>query len=251
MPYRFETENKDYSAYASGRVFYNSPGRPAFPVRLISEVFQRCHAVRQGNGQTAPAVIYDPCCGSGYHLSVLGYLHRSGIKQIIGSDINAGVLETAQRNLSLLSLSGLDRRQCEIENLIAEFGKASHSAALEIIHQFKTHLTANEDPHPIKTELFQADGLRQAAIASKLSGRPVDIVLADVPYGDLSQWHVNKMEEPPLMRLLESLSAVVTSQTVVAIMADKAQKCNHPRYNRVDRFQIGKRRIFLLQLNGS
>ncbi|MFK7803274.1 MAG: hypothetical protein AB8G95_16690, partial [Anaerolineae bacterium] len=39
MPYRFATENKDYSDFASGRVFYGAPGHPVFPVRLISEVF--------------------------------------------------------------------------------------------------------------------------------------------------------------------------------------------------------------------
>lgn len=247
MPYRFVTENKDYSDFSSGRVFYNTPGHPAFPVRLISEVFQRCQAVRLEIGQTVPAVIYDPCCGSGYHLSTVAYLHGAEIKGIIGSDIDPDALTAAERNLSLLTPFGLDQRQQEIENMLAEFGKDSHQAALESIQRFKALLTNNKAIHSIRTELFQADGLNQDSIVAKIGGRPIDIVLADVPYGELSQWHTVDLDVPPLMRLLDSLLAVVTSKSVVAIMADKAQKCNHPRYNRVDRFQIGKRRIFILQ----
>ncbi|MFI6743014.1 hypothetical protein ACIBI9_59845 [Nonomuraea sp. NPDC050451] len=37
-------------------------GFPAFPVRLASEIFQRAPALRGGEG---PAVVCDPCCGSG------------------------------------------------------------------------------------------------------------------------------------------------------------------------------------------
>jgi len=40
MPYQFASESKDYSDYASGRVFYGAPGHPAFPVRSV-ERFRR------------------------------------------------------------------------------------------------------------------------------------------------------------------------------------------------------------------
>ena len=247
MPYRFATENKDYSAYASGRVFYGTPGHPAFPVRLISEVFQRCQAIRQASGQSAPAVIYDPCCGGGYHLSTLAYLHWADIRMIIGSDVDGEALKTARRNLGLLTPFGLAQRQQEIEQMLAKFGKASHVAALEEVNRFKTLLAGNQAIHPIKTELFQANCLKKESLVAQIDGRTIDIILADVPYGDLSQWHTDRSDTPPLSRLLDSLSAVVNSQTIIAIMANKAQKCSHPSYNRIDRFQIGKRRIFLLQ----
>ena len=33
MTYRFALEDQDFSDYASGRVIYNLPGAPAFPLR--------------------------------------------------------------------------------------------------------------------------------------------------------------------------------------------------------------------------
>ena len=50
MQYKFAKEQPDYSDLASGRVFYSLPGHPAFPVRLASEVFQRCLAHREDAG---------------------------------------------------------------------------------------------------------------------------------------------------------------------------------------------------------
>ena len=45
MPYLFATQDQDYADFASGRVIYNAPGMPAFPVRLASEMFQRARAL--------------------------------------------------------------------------------------------------------------------------------------------------------------------------------------------------------------
>lgn len=89
MPYRFATAASDYSDYAGGRVFYGAPGYPALPVRLASEVLQRCLAIR---GATSPAVLYDPCCGGAYHLGTLAYLHWQRIGAIAGSDVDAEAL---------------------------------------------------------------------------------------------------------------------------------------------------------------
>ncbi len=74
MPYLFATEDKNYMDYASGRVIYNLPGLPAFPVRLASEIFLR--AVRHLNLKTSHQriVLYDPTCGGAYHLTALGML---------------------------------------------------------------------------------------------------------------------------------------------------------------------------------
>ena len=110
MLYRFASERRDYSDYASGRVFMGRPGHPAFPIRLASELFQRCLAVRRAGGLTGPCVLYDPCCGGAYLLSTLAYLHWHEIDRVIGSDIDEEALALAARNLSLLTLEGLDRR---------------------------------------------------------------------------------------------------------------------------------------------
>ncbi|HEX6383703.1 MAG TPA: hypothetical protein VF177_03435, partial [Anaerolineae bacterium] len=140
MPYRFATESQNYSDYSSGRVFYSSPGYPAFPIRLASEIFRRCLAVRQTNGLTKPVVLYDPCCGGAYHLSTLAYLHWPAIDTIIASDIDAEILSVAARNLSLLTMAGLEKRIDEIVDMHARFGKSSHVAALESARRFQRQL---------------------------------------------------------------------------------------------------------------
>ncbi|MFT5195924.1 MAG: 23S rRNA G2445 N2-methylase RlmL [Cellvibrionaceae bacterium] len=247
MPYRFATENVDYSDYSSGRVLYSAPGHPAFPVRLISEVFQRCQAIRQKAGQSGPVTVYDPCCGSGYQLSTLAYLHWAEIQTIIGSDIDSDILITAERNLALLTPAGLEKRAQELTAMLKQYGKASHATALESLHRFTHQQAEYEQIHPIKTHLFQADGLSMGDIEKNLKGVKVDIVLADVPYGNRSNWQAGSTDQEPLTQMLDALLPALTVNSVVAIMANKAQKWLHPSYQRRGRFQIGKRQIFLLQ----
>lgn len=104
MQYKYEKEQLDYSDLASGRVFYSIPGHPAFPVRLASEIFQRCMASREEiYGDSSPCILYDPFCGAAYHLSVLAYLHGERIRQIVASDIDEKAVALAKRNLGLLN----------------------------------------------------------------------------------------------------------------------------------------------------
>src|SRR5690349_24530796 len=100
MQYKYAIEQHDYSDLSSGRVFYSLPDHPAFPVRLASEIFQRCVAFRKTiYNISAPCILYDPCCGAAYHLSVLGYLHHEYIQEIIASDIHEKAVASANKNL--------------------------------------------------------------------------------------------------------------------------------------------------------
>jgi 23S rRNA (guanine2535-N1)-methyltransferase len=118
MQYKYATEQLDYSDFASGRVFYSLPGHPAFPVRLASEIFQRCVAIRKTiYTNSKPCTLYDPCCGTAYHLSVLAYLHRAHIQEVIGSDIAEKAVALASQNLGLLDVAGLDKRISEISTI--------------------------------------------------------------------------------------------------------------------------------------
>src|SRR5512142_1863099 len=111
MQYKYAKEQLDYSDFASGRVFYSLPGHPAFPVRLASEIFQRCLASREAIYKDShPCTLYDPCCGTAYHLSVLAYLHGECIREVIASDIDEKAVALAKRNLGLLSMEGLEGR---------------------------------------------------------------------------------------------------------------------------------------------
>jgi 23S rRNA (guanine2535-N1)-methyltransferase len=242
MPYRFSTEDLDYTDFASGRVIYNQPGAPAFPVRLASEIFQRAmHALEQ----SSPVRVYDPVCGGAYHLAALGFLYGREIRSITASDVDEGAVALATRNLGLLSPAGLDRRAAEIRRMLAEFGKESHAGALYSLNALRRRL--EQAGHPIETRVFQANALDAAALPGMLPPESIDLVISDVPYGQLSNWQTaGEQVESPLWQMLEALLPVLAPGAGIAIAADKAQKIAHPAYRRIERFQIGKRQVSIL-----
>jgi 23S rRNA (guanine2535-N1)-methyltransferase len=223
MPYQFVTERHDYSDYASGRVFYNALSQPAFPVRLTSEIFQRCLAIRHKAGITGPVRIYEPCCGSAYHLTALAYLHWHGVEAILASDIDAHVLAVAQRNLNLLTERGLGKRQEEITEILAQYGKPSHAEALESAQRLLAQIAQWTKEQAVRTGIFLADATDGATIAQHLRRGEVDLVLADVPYGQHSAWRASGKLDP-LWQMLEALRPILSATSIVAIAANKVQR---------------------------
>jgi 23S rRNA (guanine2535-N1)-methyltransferase len=250
MPYLFTTEHHNDADYAAGRVFYSLPGHPAFPVRLASEIFQRCLALRAADGLTAPCALYDPCCGGAYHLATLAYLHGEQIAAIAASDIDEEVLRLARRNLDLLTPLGLGLRIGELEHLWVRYGKASHMEALDSAGRLRERLLSLTARHSISLSVFHADAAGGEQILAELGACAVDVVITDVPYNRLSAWQGDAgapATSDPLWQMLEALRPVLAPGAVVAIASDKGQKAEHAAYHRADRFQIGKRRIVLLR----
>ncbi|MBN1247241.1 MAG: hypothetical protein JXC32_06255 [Anaerolineae bacterium] len=252
MPYGYATDHEDHTDYASGRVLYSLPGQPAFPVRLVSEIFQRCLAMREASGLRGLCTLYDPCCGGAYHLTTLAYLHWGAIDQIIASDVSEEAVALAQRNLSLLALEGLESRAAKIAEMLKSYGKDSHATALESAQRLRSRLLSHLEEHPIETRVFRADTTIAEELRAGLQGTEVDIVLADVPYGETSEWQQTSAAtdsgETALWQMLEALRGVVSSSTVVAIATGKQQKVAHAAYRRLDRFNLGRRRIEILKL---
>jgi hypothetical protein len=240
MAYRFATEKEDYSDFASGQVFYSVPGQPAFPVRLASELFQRSLALL---GKSEPVSLYDPCCGSAYHLAVLGVLHRAQLASITASDIDPGIARLATRNLALLTPSGLAERRQAIAADWQEFGKASHQAALGSVDRIAEKIT---NASPLPTHCFVADVTQPGAISAALS-QPVDLVIGDLPYGQLSHWHGAARHDEPIWHLLNQLQQVLHQQSVVALATTKGTTVTHENYDRCGRFRHGKRMITFLK----
>jgi hypothetical protein len=255
MRYRFAKSQRNYADYAGGKVFYSLPGHPAFPIRLASEIFQRCLAIRRANGQAMPCVLYDPCCGGAYHLSTLGYLHGQAIAEIIASDVDEDALALARRNLGLLTLAGINRRIAEIHEMLMLYDKTSHAVALASAETLKQQLQQLLETHQLRHRVFQADATDADAIRTGMGTQTVDVVITDVPYGQHSEWHGGEKEgdigQRPrptnnLHQMLTALLPALASGAVVAVAADKGQTIAHEAYQRLDKFRVGKRQVALL-----
>ena len=248
MQYKYVKEQSDYSDLASGRVFHSLPGHPAFPVRLASEVFQRCIAYRQTIYENSTrCVLYDPCCGAAYHLSVLTYLHRENIQKVIGSDVDEKAVALAKRNLELGSIAGLDNRIAEISAMSDQYGKASHTDALRSAQMMRSHSLALAQTYPITTNVFHANATEGKEISNNISANSVDIVFTDVPYGQHSAWQSSEAIDP-IASMLDGLTNILSPSSIIAIASDKQQKVAHEKYHRIEQFQIGKRRVVIMKL---
>lgn len=250
MQYKYASEQQDYSDLASGRVFYSLPGHPAFPVRLASEIFQRCVEHRKTiYNISSPCTLYDPCCGAAYHLSVLAYLHRESIQEVIASDVDEKAVVLASQNLGLLGITGLDKRISEISKLIALYNKDSHKDALASAHILKNRISAYAEERPIITKAFQASATDGKTMIENVRAKSVDIVFTDIPYGQHAHWHGLNPDElsDPLWRMLNALIGVLSRSSIVAIVSDKQQKVSHQGFQRVEKFQTGKRRVVILR----
>ena len=240
MKYIYENEQRNYQDFASGRVLYNQKGATAFPVRLASEIFLRSKAYLEEKGHDGTITIYDPFCGGAYLLTVLGFLHGRYLSRIIASDIDENILNLARRNLALLTTDGLEQRIEEIKNNLLLYGKESHEEALESALSLKAlQADINEG---LEIECFQAD----AGKAQLPAGEKVDLVLTDLPYGQITHW--SNAGENTLDLFLENIEPSLKPAAILAIIGVKEQKIEHNRYNRIKHFTIGKRRISFLEL---
>ncbi|MDP9863626.1 MULTISPECIES: rRNA methyltransferase [Streptosporangium] len=211
MAYRYETTRADYSDLASGAVLHSAPGFPAFPVRLVSEIFQRALALRGGD---EPAVVWDPCCGSAYLLTVLGLLHRRRIGALLASDVSTEALRIARANLDLLTDTGLRARAAELNDRADRFGKPGYAEAAEAAGRLAGRLAA--DGGPVPYALRQADVFDRAGLAAAIAGHRPDVVITDPPYSEQTVWQGSRADEG-LPEMLSALAAVLPPRAVVAV----------------------------------
>ena len=244
MQYKFAEERSNYADLASGHVFYSLPGHPAFPIHLASEIFQRCMAFR--GKKYSPCVVYDPCCGAAYHLSIIAYLHWNLINQIICSDIDKKAVQLAERNLSLLTPEGMERRHQEISTMIHLYGKQSHKDALESLQRMQEQVACLTAVRPMQARAFRGNATDAAGLRGSLQDAAIDIVFTDIPYGQTSQWKGTKKTDPS-GAMLNALLEFLSPESIVAVVSDKLQKISHEKYERLEKFQIGKRQVVILR----
>ncbi|HEY8361602.1 MAG TPA: hypothetical protein VIK77_01805 [Tissierellaceae bacterium] len=231
MEYKYG-KNQNYEDFSSGRVLYHVEGMTNFPVRLAQEIYGRCLEYSSKKGSIT---LYDCCCGGGYLLTVLGFLNQDTIVKLIGSDINEEILHIAKKNLSLLTIEGIDKRIKELQEMILNFGKQSHIDAKNSAVRLKSMIKTN-----IEFELFQIDVLKKI----ELQEIP-DIIICDVPYGNIVDWQGN--EKNFIDRMLDSIYEISTSETIIGICMDKKQKVKNEKFKRLEKQQVGKRRFEILR----
>ena len=237
MKYRY-CERTNFEDFSSGRVFYHGAGITNFPVRLVQEIFSRCLSYIENKGDVC---IYDPCCGGGYLLTVLGFLNPELISVIIGSDINKSVIEIAAKNLGLLFKEGIDARIGELRELHNKYNKSSHLEALESAGRFASIIQKRSLKMKVRT--FQADILADCALMDQEF--KADIVITDVPYGNLVSW---EGQDNMIGVLLKNIRPILKRDSVVAVCSTKRQKINVASYLRLEKQDVGKRKFEILRM---
>ncbi len=185
---------------------------PGFPARLADEIFQRADALLPGSH---PRSVWDPCCGGGYLLAVLGMLHPRRVAALLGSDVDERALSVAEANVELLTVDGLTERGRRLRELAADYGKASHAEAERAAGRLLERI--RELDRPVRTaarwaDVFDVDGLRAV-----LGEESPDLVITDVPYGDLTSWQGAPGTEEPLPTVIRNLGVVLPVRSVLAV----------------------------------
>lgn len=254
MRYKYETERESYALFSSGAVLHGYPGHAAFPARLASEVFRRCAARLAAEDVEGPYTIYDPCCGTAIHLATVAFLNWDLSNTIIASDIDRKALAFAGKNLSLLTVRGMERRIAQIAAMIGDYDKESHRRALAGAQQLRDRLVRYTQRRQVRTHLFGADATLTLPLRKKVPARGIDIVFADVPYGRRSTWRVSgdltAAGDDAVRRMLSVLYELLPEHAMVAIATSNRQKVDHERYERLKQLRSGKRRMTLLSPRG-
>ncbi|MCD4817583.1 MAG: hypothetical protein K8S23_02700 [Candidatus Cloacimonetes bacterium] len=243
MKYKF-TSKENFSDFSSGKVINSIPGIPAFPIRLMSEVFQFCLSKRKQNN---PVTIYDPCCGSAYHLTVLSFLHIDRINKIYCSDIDEKVLTIADKNLKLLTIDGINDRIQELKILFQRFHKNSHKDAYESAEKLKTILFKKKPHIDILKKSF-SNNILNPSFPSELVETNIDLVFADIPYGKSTEWISRNNEVEEVWLLLENILKIINNQTLIAIAQTNKIPIEHESYVQIKKMKIGKRIIRIYKM---
>jgi hypothetical protein len=241
MGYRFELSARNHADLASGAVLHSAPGFPAFPVRLASEMFLRGLAVTEAR---EPVTIWDPCCGSGYLLTVLALLHRRHVGGVIASDISSDAIALAARNLALLTHDGLTARAAELADLAHRFDKPSYTESARAAGRLAQQLS--DDGGDVASTVHLADAFDTAQLAAALDGRAPQMVITDVPYGEQTDWQgANAGEGTPGM--VRAVASVVPAETVIVVAARARKVPLGDEVRPIEKFKIGTRSVAVVK----
>ncbi|MEX2052396.1 MAG: hypothetical protein WD991_01715 [Candidatus Paceibacterota bacterium] len=235
-----QNNKTNFEDYSSGRVIYGAPGATNFSVRLVSSMFERCKEYLEKVGNAGPYTLYDSFCGSGYSLSVLGFLYNKDIKNIFASDFDKHILEFADKNLALLSHKGISKRVSELDKFVKEYGKDSHKEAIKSAETISSQIK-----HEIDVKIFHFDVLNKKLLPKHIKN--IDMVIVDIPYGKLTRWQGESAD--PSQEFLNKIKPYMGKQSIVAISANKKQTVSFKGYNKIGSLKVPKRKVLFLVPN--
>ena len=88
----------------------------------------------------------------------------------------------------------------------------------------------------------------------------IDILITDVPYGELTEWGGQKeeaqtaqtgMEQDGLYRLIRNLTECLGEKTLFVIVTDKGQKLPTEGLKILEKGNVGKRRFYIFRKNAA
>lgn len=182
--------------------------------------------------------IYDPC----WRWCVFAHHHRLSLSKAGGTSHRhrpgpPGFGDSGEEPLPAFP-EGLERRRRELESYAAAFGKDSHRAALESLERLRDRLG--------RRSIAFSCGQRDITDLSPFPVQDVDIIITDLPYGQLASWG-GEGGDPLESLFINCRRALKEGPAVLAIVADKKPRLKHEAFRRVDHFKLGKRQIALLQ----
>ncbi len=235
MSYRYATERTDHSALASGQVLRSAPGYPGFPVRLASELLQRAMVHVEGDRVR----LWDPCCGSGYLVAVLGLLHRDRLTHVRATDVDEDAVGIAARNLELLTAAGLAEREQELRRSARDFGRVAFVERARAARDLAAGLAAMGGDLPHESGVADVFGLTEPVDA--------DLVVTDVPYGEMTRWEGAAPERDPIRGLLAAMGRVLPRHAVVVVTARTRRVPLPEGVQALERVKVGNRSAVLVR----
>jgi 23S rRNA (guanine2535-N1)-methyltransferase len=249
MQYLFPEHSLSKADLASGKVLFSRPGLTAFPVRLGNELFLRAVALLEAAGRRPPYHVYDPTCGGGYLMTVLGLLNPQSIARLSMSDISPEALSIAAKNVNLLSAEGMLDRQAELAALAKVSERESHAAATASAASLHAWLDRQSSALQ-QTSIFKADATDPDGIRTHFPANPaIDIGFADAPYELHSTWRTEATgSTAPEMKVLATFAEL--SVPVVILATRKGLKLTNPGYRRAAKLKNGHRVLWIFELAG-
>lgn len=239
MEFKFERVKKDYSDFSSDKVLVNAPQTPAFPVRIASEIMSRCLSYLKSKSNIS---IYDPCCGAAHLLTVLGFLYSTNLNKVYGTDIDDKAIQYAHQNLNFLTSDGLMQKTRELKTRYNNLSNTFNEKSIQSSERLAAMIRGSE-----KTQNNICCKRWDITSSTPPSFQRVNVVITDLPYGNMTYWEGNKSDNP-INKMLSNIYEILDLEnSIIAIISDKQQKIKHEKFFQIKRLKHGKRQFTFLK----